>query len=312
MILADVLAEAWLSSGPELARNAELRRAVLLRIAAAPVSSASTSALSRFDSREVAGIAWQALGGSRSQINLSHAFVWCRDQGEISPGYLLDRLKAFESLTPMSLSELIYIMHASFPIECLRELTRFTPIYTMPGPTFPNGRAYVSQLEIAMQGLGSRVYSPVGDKQNKVESTELASSEVEAVDTILKTIFRVLATLSDDELRKMWGSMGQFEAIANLRMESPAPTDGGLRSELARLATILSMRLSQFIDAEEPTSRTLSRSSSIWIAARLLKLWAAKWESGLAIQRKQNPSSEGRQANRGRRRKYRREGRGER
>jgi len=127
MILADVLAEAWLSSGPELARNAELRRAVLLRIAAAPVSSASTSALSRFDSREVAGIAWQALGGSRSQINLSHAFVWCRDQGEISPGYLLDRLKAFESLTPMSLSELIYIMHASFPIECLRELTRFTP-----------------------------------------------------------------------------------------------------------------------------------------------------------------------------------------
>lgn len=74
--LATVLAEAYLSSGPELSQDSKFRTKVLRRIAVAP-TTIYKSPLDRFPQQEVGAIANQALCTILAS-DVSEAHTWIR------------------------------------------------------------------------------------------------------------------------------------------------------------------------------------------------------------------------------------------
>jgi len=149
--ISTVLAEAYLSSGTELAQDKKLRWSVLERIATAP----SNRQLSRFPEHEVIQIAHQHVGKSESKLKKTNeSFTWLRDHPyHLDTGQLTQKLQEWRKIAPLQLGELIYLLHRYGSDAVLAELLTNTDIYMASGPVFEQGLSYGSQAEVALVAL---------------------------------------------------------------------------------------------------------------------------------------------------------------
>ncbi|MBN3899557.1 MAG: hypothetical protein HWQ41_31110 [Nostoc sp. NOS(2021)] len=155
-----MLTEAYLSGGSELAQDKDLRRRVLERVAIAPSGSFVIEPLSRFPQEEVAPIANALVGCIRSNIGLSESYAFLnRYPTIVNVNLLLQTLQAWRSMTPLQISEIIYLLHRLASDEILAEIAKITDLYTSIGPTFKNSVVYYFQAEIALLGLSTCDFS---------------------------------------------------------------------------------------------------------------------------------------------------------
>jgi hypothetical protein len=131
--LASLLAEAYLSAGPEMARDVDLRREILDKIAASTVIVQRL--LDRFPQREAAEAAHRTVGRGRLEAP-TQAFCWLREHPEQVDFAALEvgeRLRKWWQLAPHSLTELVYLAHRHGPGELLCALAREPYLYESPG-----------------------------------------------------------------------------------------------------------------------------------------------------------------------------------
>lgn len=103
--LSGVLAEAYLSAGPELSQDHELRRRVLERIAIAP--GRWPSQLNRFPTSEIALIANEFVGKIKSQ-GVSEAHHWLFKHPDfLDVTFLAKRLRGWGRMNPYQTAELM-------------------------------------------------------------------------------------------------------------------------------------------------------------------------------------------------------------
>lgn len=159
LALSGVLAEAYLSSGSELAQDQEFRRRVLERIATAPGQGYPDRTLDRFAVDEVAPIANFSAGKTQSQQNLSESCRWLETHSDQMDADVLIK-KRWQELNPYQITELVYLLHAFGGEQVLKELKSHVGVYAAPGPRFSRNddvyETYGSQAEIALLGLGKR------------------------------------------------------------------------------------------------------------------------------------------------------------
>jgi hypothetical protein len=140
--LSAVLAEAYLSAGPELSQDYKLRRNVLERIAIAPMvweprTLGESKTLDRFSKDEVAPIANLFIGKIESNLRTSGAYSWLHDYPELAEWKLLTkRLQTWQRMNSIQVAELIYLLHADGPDTVLAEIVSDADMYASPGPRF--------------------------------------------------------------------------------------------------------------------------------------------------------------------------------
>ncbi|NER38116.1 MAG: NACHT domain-containing protein [Oscillatoria sp. SIO1A7] len=200
--LGEVLTEAYLSAGSELARDKELRQRVLERVAIAPVAELPPVSLSRFPQEEVAPIANRLVGTIQNCIGLSESHHWLsknKDFLEVKP--LAKRLQKWQSMTPFQRSELVHLLHRLAPDETLLEIAANADLYRSKGPHFDYDMNYYSQAEIALIGLAGREWSESSLKSFKASLRQAFSAllNVEGVfwETLTETKELLTQHLSD-------------------------------------------------------------------------------------------------------------------
>jgi len=157
--LSEVLTEAYLSGGSELAQDKDLRRRVLERVAIAPCSL-RRRALNRFPQEEVAPIANAGIACIPNNIHLSEAHSFLVYSDSVNINLLLEKLQSWRSMTPLQISEIIHLLHKFAPDEILADIVSMTDLYNSVGPNFKdNNEVYFSQAEIALIGLLSRNFA---------------------------------------------------------------------------------------------------------------------------------------------------------
>lgn len=114
-MLGEVLAEAYLSSGPELTQDTEMERNVVTRIAVAPyrafIGVFPGEALDRFPHNLAAQIANSCLGMEESNT-LSQAFSWLlSNKSFVDIKLILEKLNTYRALDTTQISELIYFIY---------------------------------------------------------------------------------------------------------------------------------------------------------------------------------------------------------
>jgi hypothetical protein len=110
--LAEVLAEAYLSSTLEMIQDTKLRRKVLERIAICS-GTVITIQLNRFAIEEVAPVANSLVGKATTTSTLSGSYYWLLEHNErINAFRLVRRLKGWRTLSPTQTCELVYLLHS--------------------------------------------------------------------------------------------------------------------------------------------------------------------------------------------------------
>lgn len=201
--LSLILTEVYLSSGPKLAQDSELRRKVLERIAVAPYTGLR-SQLNRFPSNEVAPIANSSVGKLVSDNFLSESYSWLIDGHPdlIDEAAILPRLQKWRELSPTQITELIHILHAFGSSRVLSEMATDPDMYEAPGPEFKDGGSYNKQAEIALLGLARRKRSiPSGFIAAALQVIRTLSSSnnrvsVFAIPSFINNLMKELPTLS--------------------------------------------------------------------------------------------------------------------
>jgi len=122
----------------------------LERIAAAPYYPLFSGALSRFPPEEVASIANRSLGKTSDRFLFSEYGFWLLENSKyLDTYYLFEKLKNWESLTPMQISELVILSHAFCPSRMLVDLASNTELYkTQQSDGTPLGVAALVGLSI--------------------------------------------------------------------------------------------------------------------------------------------------------------------
>lgn len=165
--LGAILAEAYLSSGPELVNDAGLRNGVISRVALSPdtTSFLEKNSLFRFSEEEVAPIANAQLGMIETDKKLSHAYSWLREHIHFFDWEsAVDKCRQWRTCSPFQLTEFVYLLHRSAPHDTLNELAGNPRIYEAPGPVFNDSERYKTQAEIALIGLPHKESKGVPDK----------------------------------------------------------------------------------------------------------------------------------------------------
>lgn len=157
LLLAEVLVEAYLSSNSEIIEDSILRQRVLKRAASSPYNW-GRGILHRFPDDEITPIANNQIGKIKTNKTLSLAYNWLSEH----PYYLdtkkqIEKLYAFHNLTPVQITEIIYILHRLSSDKILSEVAKIPGLYTSAGPVFENGQSYSSQADIALRALHSRL-----------------------------------------------------------------------------------------------------------------------------------------------------------
>ncbi|MEJ6481439.1 NACHT domain-containing protein [Nostoc punctiforme UO1] len=233
--LSEVLTEAYFSAGLELAQDQDLRRRVLERVAIAPGSKV-TESLNRFPLEEVTPIANTLVSCIRSNIHLSEAYRFLvLNPTRVNINLLLEKLQKWESMTPVQVSEIIYLLHTFAPDEILADIAKKTNLYTSIGPTFRDTQIYYSQAEIAFMGLSSRDFA----KRQIVEGFE-------AVFHIVMSVFCNSESFSNPVLR----SVERF--FQGELTEVPTPKNLETKQEFALLARKLAAHLKSIKLDEQP------------------------------------------------------------
>ena len=211
--LSGVLTEAYLSGGSELAQDKDLRRRVLERVAIAP-GSFRTESLNRFSQEEVAPIANALIGCVISNMYLSEAYIFLSlNPTRVNINLLLERLQKWENMTPVQVSEIIYLLHTFAPDEILADVAKNMDLYTSIGPTLRDTQIYYSQAEIAFMGLSSRDFAKrrVAEEFEAVfrivmsilcNSESLSSPALRSVERFLQTEITEVLTLQNFETKQ--------------------------------------------------------------------------------------------------------------
>lgn len=155
--LADVLTEAYLSTGPEVSQDQTLRRRVLECIALLPAGGGMGGTLARFPSEEITEIALQCIGRIESTFNVSNAYDWLLIHPHVlDEERLVQQLQGWRSMTPLQMCELIDILHHRGSDAVLAAMASDAAMYAAPGPRFAHETNYGSQAEIAVFALSNR------------------------------------------------------------------------------------------------------------------------------------------------------------
>ncbi|MFL6211878.1 MAG: NACHT domain-containing protein [Pyrinomonadaceae bacterium] len=228
--LSSVLTEAYLSIGAALARDTRLRSRVLERIAIAPFSRVE-SALQRFPPQEVNPVANRNVGTLTSNLGLSEAFSWLRDNRDfVDFEVIIERLRGWRKMSPLQIDELFYLAHL-YAAPVLLQRLNDDELYASVGSTLVYGSKYNSQAEIALEALGER------------NSREKWQPDL---DPILMRIMRVLPeTLTGDAFATFF-----LAHVIKWRRSSPPPKDITMRAEFHSLARALVARATHEISAE--------------------------------------------------------------
>jgi hypothetical protein len=155
LALSEVLAEAYLSSGPELSQDKKLRWKVLERIAVAPQSRPSQ--LSRFPSEEVAPIASFRAGKIKSKNALSESYRWLYEHpNALNENMLFEQLQDWRTMSAVQVCELNSLLHRYGSSSTLIKIADDTDMYMAAGIEFSDFENYGIQAEIALMGLSER------------------------------------------------------------------------------------------------------------------------------------------------------------
>jgi hypothetical protein len=257
--LAEVLAEAYLSAGSELAQDQELRRRVLERVAIAPGSWAAQG-LNRFPKEEVAPIAHALVGTVKSSFILSESHKWLSDHPElVEETSLWKRLQAWQSMTSIQVSELVHLLHIFASDEILMEIVKIPSLYTSQGPIFERNDianySYQTQGEIAFIGLVSRKRSEVSIPQRGFEQALRMSMQ-----TLLKSQHINWGTLH---------GLGNF--IERLTAKIITVWDINTKQEFALLARQLADHIETLQLLEEPIKVRKSSITALKVCANRLE-----------------------------------------
>jgi hypothetical protein len=234
--LSIVLAESYLSAGPDLTQDPALRRKVLERIAVSPASSIRFLphyALGRFPVDEVAPIANQSLGKIGSNMGLSESHRWLLGHHEmLNFSLLMERIRNWRSMNPFQASELIHLIHRFAPDNMLAEVAIDADMYKAPGPNVGDMERYRSQAIVALIGLEIRgdeilPYSKGFDSAllqilrtlTKLGGLELSSEGISCSKAIFERIFKK-QYLPNDSL-----TWQEFAALARLLAEKEKKTE---------------------------------------------------------------------------------------
>jgi NACHT domain len=155
---SDILADAYWSSNKEITDDPDLRD-TLIRQLAVSTTRGPKIALERFTNADVAPIANATIGYATNSTNkipvdywdFSHSYRWLRDHPEHADlGQLVKRLQEWRDLSPLGLSELVYLTHRIVPIHLLVCPLDFSQLYSLPGfvNACPN-QGYIGLLALA-------------------------------------------------------------------------------------------------------------------------------------------------------------------
>ena len=153
-VRAGLLAEAYLSAGPELMEDRELRQRVMSAVARAQ-SSWNEVGINGFSEDEFAPFANQAIGLNRGYT--SHAYYWLSDHPSFADfTSMAQQLRNPSALSADGIGELVYIIHYRGDDNLLGEIgRRGTSFYSLPGPEL-----YETQAELAFLALSHRGAAP--------------------------------------------------------------------------------------------------------------------------------------------------------
>ncbi|MDZ8089178.1 MAG: NACHT domain-containing protein [Nostoc sp. DedQUE12b] len=233
--LSEVLTEAYLSGGSELAQDKDLRRRVLERVASAP-GSFETALLNRFPLEEVAPIANSLAGCIRSNIRLSesHKFL-SLNSTIVNINFLLEKLQTWQNKNPFQLSEIIHLLHKYAPDEILAEMAKITDLYISVGPAFRNSQVYYSQAEIAFIGLLYRDFA----KRQVAEG--------------FAAVFRIVISVLCNSENLSWSTLHAFESLRGRGLtELSTLQNPETNQEFALLARKLATHLKSVKMEKEP------------------------------------------------------------
>jgi hypothetical protein len=251
--LGAVIAEAYLSSGTKLSEDAELRRCVLERIAAAPGDFPPS--LGRFPAEEVAPVANKAVGrvaGDYRAVTEAHHWL-LRNPSHLDEAALSERLRKWQSMNPFEMAELFHLAHSFGSDRLLFELSQHSEMYGAPGPNFI-GEPYGSQAEVALAGFHARVHP-----RNLTSGAALA---------LCQTLRVLTAEGERSDRSRVERRIRSFLGLRGARL---VPEDGGIRLELAALVRNLAGHIADI----ESQSKDQTVST--------LNTWADKLERGSAM-----------------------------
>lgn len=215
--LAEVLAEAYLSSGPKLSQDSQLRQKVLKRIAVTP--GRWPSQLRRFPPEEVLAIANFFVSKSDIRDTVSEAFFWLFEhQAFVDEGLLFRRIRKWHTMFPSQIFELVFLLHRIGTPNTLSQLASYAALYESPGLRFQGGATYSTQAEGALAGLVLRYNS-------------LSHSPAPIV--AFRQIFRALSASKFKGSEHIFGLI-TFGDLKNI--ERQIPQDSATRVECASLA----------------------------------------------------------------------------
>lgn len=146
--LAEVLAEAYFSSGAQLTQNKQLKRKIMERVAVAPIHD--QLALGRFAPTEVAAIANSSIGRMEGNHSYSNSSSWLHSNPKfVDETILLKRIKNWKGMTPFQLTEVSELLHRYGSSAALAEIASYVEMYQSPALKFEPSDQFVSQAERA-------------------------------------------------------------------------------------------------------------------------------------------------------------------
>lgn len=247
--LSQVLAEAYSVSGLKLVQDKKMRRKVIKRIAVAPtVSSSLASGLEHFLPEEVGPIANASIGKLLS-AGMSEAHRWLLSYHAelINETMLLKRIGQWEAMNPFQLCELIHILHAHGSPNALNQMATQAALYSAPGPKFSSELSYVSQAEIALQGLSTR------------------SGRKPASTGELKVLLQILRTLCSTDMSQAWDRLAfSIFSLLDRRAKIYVLQDNITQLEFASLARQLANNLASQPDTHYQDMKRACSALNEW------------------------------------------------
>jgi hypothetical protein len=145
-VRAGLLAEAYLSAGPELNQDKQLRRKVMITFASA-AGNWEDLRNNRFAGDEFAPIANEVIGCADQTV--SHAYMWFMEHKSLVKfDQLIQRLRKFTKLTPNGAGDLSRLIHYRGDDNALLEVAENSSFYASRGPEL-----YDIQAELAIEAL---------------------------------------------------------------------------------------------------------------------------------------------------------------
>jgi hypothetical protein len=160
-----ILAESYLSAGPELAQDLDLRRRVIWAIANKRMDLPGETSLRRFPAEEVSPIANEVVGRTHHN-SFDYAFVWLRDnRSSIDFDQLVQRLTNRTATNTFGIGELNFLIHSFAKDDILVEVARDSDLYSLPGTPGYETEAEISFEALIFRGpdIGSTNPSPGAD-----------------------------------------------------------------------------------------------------------------------------------------------------